>query len=90
MVFEIDKNIFNLYSKGRKNIDYMLRLLLEAADRKITPEVLKIIMLPSEYEPVSIEISKENVDKIERYFRISVDNEIVRKLVMIALMFPEI
>ena len=88
MKYNINSRTVELFKKNSKKYNYMIDWLLSSVEDDLIKYSLSIINVSSE-KTVGVDINDDNCERIKEIFG-EINDEIVEKLITIALMFPEV
>lgn len=88
MKFNIDSKTIELFKKNSKRYNYMIDWLLSSVEDNLIKYSLSIINISSE-KTIIVDINDDNCERIKEIFG-EINDEIVEKIITIALMFPEV
>ena len=88
MKFNIDSKTIELFKKNSKRYNYMIDWLLSSVEDNLIKYSLSIINISSG-KTIIVDINDDNCERIKDIFG-EINDEIVEKIITIALMFPEV
>lgn len=90
MKVKISERLEKIYIENHKNYNYALSFLLSSIDLDTFGEALNIVdSFVLNGEQVEVDVDEQQIKKINNMLKI-VDDNLVEKLLWIAVMFPEI
>ena len=88
MKFNINSRTIELFKKNSKKYNYMIDWLLSSVEDNLIKYSMSIISVLPE-KTVAVDIDDDNCERIKEIFG-DINDEIVEKVITIALIFPEV
>lgn len=90
MDVKISKELNEEYTKQHKNFNYALSFLLDSVDRVAARNALSLLAVPDHQCSLDISIDDSSIEKIKNWLQLSPDDNVIEKLLVVSLMFPEV